>query len=217
MQGCRLLVEKAASIFEHRNLNMLCICYVVRQVPVEKIVYKDRIVEVRFIFCCYILRMHDRHRHDCTPSNPEYGIVRQVPVEKIVQVEKIVEVKVPVDRIVEKLVEVKVPVDKIVQVEKIVEVKVPVDRIVEKLVEVKVPVDRIVEREKIVEVKVEKVVYQDRHVEVPVERIVTREKIVEVRFMCCCFMLRMLDRHRHACVQIGQINARMQVTRGEGC
>ena len=93
MQGCRLLVEKAASIFEHRNLNMLCICYVVRQVPVEKIVYKDRIVEVRFIFCCYILRMHDRHRHDCTPSNPEYGIVRQVPVEKIVQVEKTMEVR----------------------------------------------------------------------------------------------------------------------------
>ena len=140
-----------------------------------------------------------------------------MPVEKIVQVEKILEVKVPVDRIVEELVEVKVPVDKIVQVEKIVEVKVPVDRIVEKIVEVKVPVDRIVEREKIVEVKVEKVVYQDRHVEVPVERIVTREKIVEVRFMFACFILRMHDHHRHACVQIGQINARMrmQVARGE--
>ena len=123
----------------------------------------------------------------CTPSKLENGIVRQVPVEKIVQVEKIVEVKVPVDRIVEKL------------------------------VEVKVPVDRIVEREKIVEVKVEKLVYQDRHVEVPVERIVTREKIVEVRFMFCCFMLLMHDRHRHACVQIGQINSRMQVACGECC
>ena len=68
MQGCRLLVEKAASIFEHRNLNMLCICYVVRQVPVEKIVYKDRIVEVRFIFavifcgCMIVIAMIVHHR-----------------------------------------------------------------------------------------------------------------------------------------------------------
>ena len=80
-----------------------------------------------------------------------------------------------------------------------------------------IEVEKMVVTEKLVEVPTERIVTREVICEVPVERIVTREKLVEVRFMCCCFMLRMLDRHRHACVQIGQINARMQVTRGEGC
>lgn len=98
----------------------------------------------------------------------------EVPVEKVV--EKIVEkqVKVPVEKIVEKRVE--VPVERIV--EKIVEkrVEVPVEKIVE------VSVDRIVERR--VEVPVEKIVEKivERRVEVPVELKVEKivEKIVEV-------------------------------------
>ena len=80
------------------------------------------------------------------------------PVEKIVEKR----VEVPVEKIVEKIVEkrVEVPVEKIVEV--------PVEKIVEKIVEkrVEVPVEKIVE--KIVE----------KRVEVPVEKIV--EKIVEV-------------------------------------
>ena len=98
----------------------------------------------------------------------------EVPVEKVV--EKIVEkqVKVPVEKIVEKRVE--VPVEKVV--EKIVEkrVEVPVEKVVE------VSVDRIVERR--VEVPVEKIVEKivERRVEVPVELKVEKivEKIVEV-------------------------------------
>jgi hypothetical protein len=46
-----LLVENAANIFYHRNL----IWYVVRQVPVERIVYRDKIVEVRFILLFYFV------------------------------------------------------------------------------------------------------------------------------------------------------------------
>ena len=95
----------------------------------------------------------------------------EVPVEKVV--EKIVEkqVKVPVEKVVEKIVEkqVKVPVEKIVEKR----VEVPVEKVVEKIVEkrVEVPV------EKIVEVSVDRIV--ERRVEVPVEKIV--EKIVERR------------------------------------
>ena len=96
------------------------------------------------------------------------------PVDKVV--EKIVEV--PVEKIVEKIIE--VPVEKVV--EKIVEV--PVERIVEKevLKEVvkEVPVDRIVEKEVLVEVPVEKIVEKEVIKEVPVERVVERERIVEV-------------------------------------
>jgi predicted flap endonuclease-1-like 5' DNA nuclease len=97
------------------------------------------------------------------------------PVEKIVEKR----VEVPVDKIVEKIVEkrVEVPVEKIV--EKIVEkkVEVPVEKIVEKRVEV--PVEKIVEKivEKRVEVPVEKIV--EKRIEVPVEKIA--EKIVEKR------------------------------------
>merc|ERR1711964_585552 len=99
-----------------------------------------------------------------------------VPVERVV--ERIVEVpvdrivEVPVERIVETRVE--VPVERIVTqtvevpVERIVEtrVEVPTERTVERIVEV--PVDRIVE--KIVEVPVEKIVHQDRIVEKIVEK-----------------------------------------------
>ena len=92
--------------------------------------------------------------------------VREVPVEKIV--EKIVEV--PVDRIVEKKVE--VPVEVIKEVEVPVIKEVPVEKIVEKTVEV--PVEKIVE--KTVEVPVEKIV--EKTVEVPVDRVV--EKTVKV-------------------------------------
>ncbi|KAJ7689390.1 hypothetical protein B0H17DRAFT_1331737 [Mycena rosella] len=114
------------------------------------------------------------------------------PVERVV--ERIVEVpvdrivEVPVERIVEVEKRVEVPVDRIVEVEKRVEV--PVEKIVERIVEVEkrveVPVDRIVEVEKVVEriVEVEKIVevpvekIVERIVEVPVEKIV--ERIVEV-------------------------------------
>ena len=98
----------------------------------------------------------------------------EVPVEKVV--EKIVEkqVKVPVEKVVEKIVEkrVEVPVEKIVEVsvDRIVErrVEVPVEKIVEKIVERRVEVP--------VELKVEKIV--EKIVEVPLE--VKVEKIVEV-------------------------------------
>ena len=80
-----------------------------------------------------------------------------------------------------------------------------------------IEVEKMVVTEKLVEVPTERIVTREVICEVPVERIVTREKIVEVRFMFCCFMLLMHDRHRHACVQIGQINSRMQVACGECC
>ena len=84
-------------------------------------------------------------------------------------------VKVPVDRIVEKRVE--VPVDRIVKV------RVPVEKIVEKRVEV--PVEKIVK----VRVPVEKIV--EKRVEVPVDRVV--EKLVEAPQQCyppCLYPIR---------------------------
>ena len=80
-----------------------------------------------------------------------------------------------------------------------------------------IEVEKMVVTEKLVEVPTERIVTREVICEGPVERIVTREKIVEVRFMFCCFVLLMHDRHRHACVQIGQINSRMQVACGECC
>ena len=68
---------------------------------------------------------------------PETKVIK-VPVEKIV--EKEVRVEVPVEKVVEKIVN--VPVEKVV--EKEVRVEVPVEKIVEKIVEV--PVEKIVER-----------------------------------------------------------------------
>ncbi|MBO7684011.1 MAG: DUF4339 domain-containing protein [Kiritimatiellae bacterium] len=95
---------------------------------------------------------------DCDPP----PVVKEVPVEKIVEkvVEKEVRVEVPVEKIVEKVVEKEVRVE--VPVEKIVE------KIVEKEVRVEVPVEKIVE----------KVVEKEVRVEVPVEKIV--EKVIEV-------------------------------------
>ena len=93
----------------------------------------------------------------------------QEPAPRIV--EKEVRVEVPVEKIVEKIVE--VPVEKIVEKR----VEVPVEKIVEKRVEVpvEVPVEKIVEKR--VEVPVEKIVEKEVRVEVPVE--VPVEKIVE--------------------------------------
>jgi hypothetical protein len=85
-----------------------------------------------------------------------------------VPVDRIVEKIVPVEKIVEKRIE--IPVEKIVTVEKRVEI--PVDRIVEKRVEVKV--DKIIEKR--VEVPVERIV--EKRIEVPVDRVVHVEKIV---------------------------------------
>ncbi|MDE7208988.1 MAG: hypothetical protein K2O31_03820, partial [Clostridia bacterium] len=78
---------------------------------------------------------------------------------------QIIEKEVPVEKIVEKVVE--------VPVEKIVEVPVEVEKIVEKEVKVEVPVEveKIVEKEVVKEVPVEKIV------EVPVEKVV--EKVIE--------------------------------------
>lgn len=86
-------------------------------------------------------------------------------------IEKPVTVEVPVEKIVEKVVEVEkiVTVEKPYEVEKIVYVDKPVE--VEKVVEVQVPVEII----KTVEVPVERIV--EKIVEVPVERIV--EKVIE--------------------------------------
>jgi len=107
---------------------------------------------------------------DPPPTVVEKEVIREVPVEKIVEKR----VEVPVEKIVEKEVIKEVPVEKIV--EKIVEV--PVEKIVEKRVEV--PVEKIVEKEVIKEVpvEVEKIVEVEKRIEVPVEKIV--EKIVEV-------------------------------------
>jgi len=81
-------------------------------------------------------------------------------------IEKPVTVEVPVEKIVEKVVEVEkiVTVEKPYEVEKIVYVDRPVE--IERIVEVQVPV----EVEKIVEVPVERIV--EKIIEVPVERIV---------------------------------------------
>ena len=86
-------------------------------------------------------------------------------------IEKPVTVEVPVEKIVEKVVEVEkiVTVEKPYEVEKIVYVDKPIE--VEKVVEVQVPVEII----KTVEVPVERIV--EKIVEVPVERIV--EKVIE--------------------------------------
>lgn len=96
------------------------------------------------------------------PSAPEVKVVEKI-------------VKVPVEKIVEKIVTKEVPVEKIV--EKIVTKEVPVEKIVEKIVTKEVPV------EKIVEVPVEKIVTKEveKIVEVPVEKIVTKEveKIID--------------------------------------
>ena len=119
-------------------------------------------------------------RHGLPPDQDPAPERIEVPVEKIVEkvVEKEVRVEVPVEKIVEKVVEkevrVEVPVEKIVEkvVEKEVRVEVPVEKIVEKVVEkevrVEVPVEKIVE----------KVVEKEVRVEVPVEKIV--EKVVRV-------------------------------------
>ena len=86
--------------------------------------------------------------HELPVDRDPPPVVKEVPVEKVVEkiVEKEVRVEVPVEKVVEKIVEkevrVEVPVEKIV--EKIVEV--PVEKIVEKEVRVEVPVEKIVER-----------------------------------------------------------------------
>ena len=127
---------------------------------------------------------------DAPPDVVEKVVVKEVPVEKVVEkvvevpVEKVVEkiVEVPVEKIVEKIV--KVPVEKVVvkevPVEKIVErvVEVPVEKVVVKEVPVEKIVERVVEREVAKEVPVEKIVERVVVKEVPVEKIV--EKIVEV-------------------------------------
>eukprot|EP00755_Sulcionema_specki_P007169 Sspe_Gene.535::Locus_180_Transcript_1_1_Confidence_1.000_Length_1168::g.535::m.535 len=127
-----------------------------KEVPVEKIVYRDKVIEV--------------------PVEVPVEKVVEVPVERIVEkivevpVERVVEkiVEVPVEKVVEKIVE--LPVERVVIQERVVEV--PVERMVEKIVEVpvEVPVEKVVTAT--IEVPVEKIV------EVPVDRIV--EKIVEV-------------------------------------
>lgn len=121
------------------------------------------------------------------PMQPELEIrevVKEIPIEKVV--EKIVQKEVPVDRIVEvvkevpveveRVVEKEVPVEKIVEVERIVEREVPVEKIVEveRIVEKEVPVEKIVEVVKEVPVEVEKII------EVPVDREVVREVPIEV-------------------------------------
>ncbi|MBR2838079.1 MAG: DUF4339 domain-containing protein [Kiritimatiellae bacterium] len=126
--------------------------------------------------------------HELPVDSDPPPVVREVPVEKVVEkvVEKEVRVEVPVEKVVEKVVEkevrVEVPVEKVVEkvVEKEVRVEVPVEKIVEKVVEkevrVEVPVERIVE--KVVEVPVERIVEKEVRVEVPVEKIV--ERVIEV-------------------------------------
>jgi len=86
-------------------------------------------------------------------------------------IEKPVTVEVPVEKIVEKIVEVEkiVTIEKPYEVEKIVYVDKPVE--IERVVEVQVPVEVI----KTVEVPIERIV--EKVVEVPVERIV--EKVIE--------------------------------------
>ena len=108
------------------------------------------------------------------PAAPVVAAAASAPsVPEVKVVEKIV--KVPVEKIVEKIVTKEVPVEKIV--EKIVTKEVPVEKIVEKIVTKEVPV------EKIVEVPVEKIVTKEveKIVEVPVEKIVTKEveKIID--------------------------------------
>mmetsp|Transcript_32118 Transcript_32118/g.80815 ORF Transcript_32118/g.80815 Transcript_32118/m.80815 type:complete len:500 (+) Transcript_32118:3-1502(+) len=95
------------------------------EVPVEKIVYQEKEVQVP-VFKETIKEVQ-------VPVYKEIEIVKEVTVEVPVEVEKIVIQEREVE--VEKLVE----VERIVEVEKIVYQEVPVDRVVE------VPVDRIVE------------------------------------------------------------------------
>mgnify|MGYP001070974249 CR=1 FL=1 len=90
---------------------------------------------------------------------------QKIIMERLANQSQIIEKEVPVEKIVEKVVE--------VPVEKIVEVPVEVEKIVEKEVKVEVPVEveKIVEKEVVKEVPVEKIV------EVPVEKVV--EKVIE--------------------------------------
>ena len=78
-------------------------------------------------------------RHELGIDEDPEPVRVEVPVEKIVEkiVEKEVRVEVPVEKIVEKEVRVEVPVEKIV--EKVVIKEVPVERIVERVIEVEPP------------------------------------------------------------------------------
>ena len=97
------------------------------------------------------------------PQRAKFYRLHELPIDRDPQPET---VEVPVEKVVEKIVEkqVKVPVEKIVEKR----VEVPVEKIVEKIVERRVEVP--------VELKVEKIV--EKIVEVPLE--VKVEKIVEV-------------------------------------
>lgn len=106
------------------------------------------------------------------------------PVEKIIEVEEVIEM--PIERIIERIIEKKVENVIVVPVERVVEEINVIEEIreVEKIVEVEV--ERIVERPIIKEVIREKPVYVDRiiekEIEVPVEKIieVPVEEIIEV-------------------------------------
>eukprot|EP00667_Euglena_gracilis_P005792 EG_transcript_5831 len=170
--------------------------------PVEKVVekvvkvphYIERVVKVPFEKVVTVEKPVDKIRYVRkevkVPHHVDKVVERyvKVPVDKIVKkqvpytVEKIMEriekevhireVTVPVEKIVEKVVEKRVPVDKVVQkkvpvtIEKIVEIEKPryVQKIVEKIVHV--PIEKVTERR--VEVPI------DRIVHVPIDRVVDR-------------------------------------------
>ena len=94
-------------------------------------------------------------RHGLPPDQDPAPERIEVPVEKIVEkvVEKEVRVEVPVEKIVEKVVEkevrVEVPVEKIV--EKVVRVEVPVEKIVERVIEVAPPPQEVVREAEVAE------------------------------------------------------------------
>lgn len=123
--------------------------------------------------------------------------IEYIEVEKVkeVPVEKEIIKEIPVDRVVEKIVEIikEVPVEKIVVQEVIKEV--PVDRVVEKIIKVSddTQINELLSKinqlenqpakivEVIKEVPVDRVVVQEKTVEVPIEKIVevVKEVVIE--------------------------------------
>lgn len=113
---------------------------------IEKVVYKDRIIEKPVEKIVYKDKVIEK------------------PIEKVLYKDKVVYK----DRIVEK------PVEKVVYKDKIIYKERPVDKIVEKVVYKDKAVEKIVYKDKIVEKPIEKVVYKEKIIEKPVEKIVVK-------------------------------------------
>eukprot|EP01064_Diplonema_japonicum_P034816 TRINITY_DN7347_c0_g1_i1.p1 TRINITY_DN7347_c0_g1~~TRINITY_DN7347_c0_g1_i1.p1 ORF type:complete len:890 (+),score=198.47 TRINITY_DN7347_c0_g1_i1:62-2731(+) len=107
------------------------------EVPVDRIVEKvvEVPVEIERVVEVPVEKIVEREVEVPVERITERVVEREVPVEKIVEVFIDREVPVEVERVVEKIVQVPVEVERIVEVIK----EVPVERIVEKIIEVPTP------------------------------------------------------------------------------